>query len=66
MRITLSCAVLALALGSAPAFAQSGEITIWSWNIAASSLKATVAGFNKLHPDIKVTVQDLGNQPTYD
>ncbi|WP_137929542.1 ABC transporter substrate-binding protein [Mesorhizobium comanense] len=66
MRITLSCAALALALGSAPAFAQSGEITIWSWNIAASSLKATVAGFNKLHPDIKVTVQDLGNQPTYD
>ncbi|UVK54841.1 ABC transporter substrate-binding protein [Mesorhizobium sp. AR02] len=66
MRITLTCAALALALGSAPAFAQSGEITIWSWNIAASSLKATVAGFNKLHPDIKVTVQDLGNQPTYD
>jgi len=66
MRITLSCAVFALALGSAPAFAQSGEITIWSWNIAASSLKATVAGFNKLHPDIKVTVQDLGNQPTFD
>jgi lactose/L-arabinose transport system substrate-binding protein len=66
MRITLTCAALALALGSAPAFAQSGEITIWSWNIAASSLKATIAGFNKLHPDIKVTVQDLGNQPTYD
>ncbi|MCA0032549.1 extracellular solute-binding protein [Mesorhizobium sp. B263B2A] len=66
MRITLSCAALALALGSAPAFAQSGEITIWSWNVAASSLKATVAGFNKLHPDIKVMVQDLGNQPTYD
>ncbi|ESY82182.1 ABC transporter substrate-binding protein [Mesorhizobium sp. LNHC221B00] len=66
MRIKLSCAALALALGSAPAFAQSGEITIWSWNVAASSLKATVAGFNKLHPDIKVTVQDLGNQPTYD
>ncbi|MGX7876812.1 ABC transporter substrate-binding protein [Mesorhizobium sp. ORM6] len=66
MRIKLSCAALALALGSAPALAQSGEITIWSWNIAASSLKATVAGFNKLHPDIKVTVQDLGNQPTYD
>lgn len=66
MRITLTCAALALALGSAPAFAQSGEITIWSWDVAASSLKATVAGFNKLHPDIKVTVQDLGNQPTYD
>ncbi|ESY04056.1 ABC transporter substrate-binding protein [Mesorhizobium sp. C386A] len=66
MRTTLICAALALGLGSTPALAQSGEITIWSWNIAASSLKATVAGFNKQHPDVKVTVQDLGNQPTYD
>ncbi|RWD23016.1 MAG: carbohydrate ABC transporter substrate-binding protein [Mesorhizobium sp.] len=66
MRTILTCAALALALGSAPAFAQSGEITIWSWNVAASSLKATIEGFNKQFPDIKVTVQDLGNQPTYD
>ncbi|TIO84357.1 MAG: carbohydrate ABC transporter substrate-binding protein, partial [Mesorhizobium sp.] len=66
MRTTLTCAALLLALGSGPALAQSGELTIWSWNIAASSLKATVEGFNKKYPDIKVTVQDLGNQPTYD
>ncbi|TIL28380.1 ABC transporter substrate-binding protein [Mesorhizobium sp.] len=66
MRTILTCAAFALALGSAPAFAQSGEITIWSWNVAASSLKATIEGFNKQFPDIKVTVQDLGNQPTYD
>ncbi len=66
MRIKLTCAALALALGSGPAFAQSGEITIWSWNIAASSLKATVAGFNKQFPDVKVTVEDLGNQQTFD
>jgi lactose/L-arabinose transport system substrate-binding protein len=66
MRITLTCAAFALGLGSAPAFAQSGEITIWSWNVAASSLKATIEGFNKQFPDVKVTVQDLGNQPTYD
>ena len=57
---------IALALGSGPAFAQSGELTIWSWNIAASSLKATVAGFNKQFPDVKVTVEDLGNQPVFD
>lgn len=67
MRTTLFCVSLALSLGTAQAaFAQSGEITIWSWNTAANALKATVAGFNKQHPDIKVTVQDLGNQPTYD
>lgn len=65
---TLGCAALALAagIGCVPAFAQSGEIKIWSWNIAASSLKATVEGFNKQFPDVKVTVEDLGNQQVFD
>jgi lactose/L-arabinose transport system substrate-binding protein len=66
MRTKLACATLVLALSAAPAFAQSGEITIWSWDIAASSLKATIAGFNKKYPDVKVTVEDIGNQPTFD
>jgi lactose/L-arabinose transport system substrate-binding protein len=55
-----------LSLSSAPAFALSGELTIWSWNVAASSLKATLEGFNKQYPDIKVTVQDLGNHQVFD
>jgi lactose/L-arabinose transport system substrate-binding protein len=66
MRNTMTCAALALALGSGPAFAQSGEITIWSWNVAASSLKSTIPGFNKQFPNVKVTVEDLGNQQTFD
>ncbi|HEY5818939.1 MAG TPA: ABC transporter substrate-binding protein [Mesorhizobium sp.] len=68
MRTTIGCATLALAasLGSTAAFAQSGEIKIWSWNIAASSLKATAEGFAKKFPDVKVTVEDLGNQPVFD
>ena len=66
MHTRLAAATLALALASGPAFAVSGDLTIWSWNIAASSLKATVAGFNKEYPDVKVTVEDLGNQPVYD
>ena len=66
MRNTLVCAAVALALSQGSALAQSGEITIWSWNIAASSLKETIAGFNKKHPDIKVNVQDLGNQQVFD
>jgi lactose/L-arabinose transport system substrate-binding protein len=70
MRLTMGCASLALAvamgLGASPAFAQSGEITIWSWNTAASSLQSTVAGFNKLYPDVKVTVEDLGNAQVFD
>lgn len=68
MRTGLVCALatLATAMASSAAMAQSGEITIWSWNIAASSLKATVAGFNAQYPDVKVTVEDLGNQQVYD
>lgn len=72
MRLKPSCATIALAaalgLGSAPAFAQSGEITIWSWNIAASSLKAVAEseGFKAAYPDIAVVVEDLGNQQVFD
>jgi lactose/L-arabinose transport system substrate-binding protein len=66
MRIKLACATLAAVLISGSAFAQSGEITVWSWNIAASSLKSTIEGFNKQFPDVKVTVEDLGNQQTFD
>jgi lactose/L-arabinose transport system substrate-binding protein len=55
-----------LSMSSVPAFAQTKEITIWSWNVAASSLKSTIEGFNKQFPDIKVNVQDLGNQQVFD
>lgn len=53
-------------LGSGPATAQSTDITIWSWNVAASALKSTLEGFNKKYPDIKVTVEDLGNSQVFD
>lgn len=67
MRMHLGCAALGLVIAAAgPAYSQSGEVTIWSWNIAAESLKSTVAGFNKQFPDVKVTVEDLGNQQTFD
>ena len=55
-----------LSLSSLPAFAQSGELTIWSWNVAASSLKSTLDGFNKQFPEIKVNVLDLGNRQVFD
>ncbi|WP_425248650.1 ABC transporter substrate-binding protein [Chelativorans salis] len=66
--MTLGRAALALVLvtGSAPAFAQTGEITVWSWNVAASSLESTIEGFNAQYPDVTVTVQDLGNQQVFD
>jgi len=56
-------------LGSGPVRAAddvSGEITVWSWNVAAAALQAVVPAFNKEYPNVKVTVQDLGNQPVYD
>jgi lactose/L-arabinose transport system substrate-binding protein len=70
MRTQLSCAAIVLAaalgLGSGPARAEPVTLTVWSWNIAASSLKATADEFMKTHPDIKIDVQDLGNQQVYD
>ncbi len=68
MRIKLACATLALAtaMATGSAFAVSGEITVWSWNVAAESLKSTIEGFNKQFPDVKVTVEDLGNQQVFD
>lgn len=68
MRVKSSCAALALVvgLGTGQALAQSGEITVWSWNIAASSLESVIAGFNEKYPDVTVTVEDLGNQQVFD
>jgi lactose/L-arabinose transport system substrate-binding protein len=67
MRTKLACASVALAVAmTGSAFAQSGEITVWSWNIAASSLESVIAGFNEQYPDVTVTVEDLGNQQVFD
>lgn len=62
--IGVTAAVALLASGSA--YAEPANLTIWSWNVAASALKSTLEGFNKQHPDIKVTVEDLGNQQVFD
>ncbi len=43
-----------------------GEVTVWGWNVAAKSLQANVEGFNKLYPNVKVTVQDIGRLDVYD
>jgi len=67
MRLCGTYATLALSAAAAGgASAQSGEIKVWSWNIAASSLESVIAGFEAKHPDVKVTVEDLGNQQVFD
>ncbi|MBB6223287.1 extracellular solute-binding protein [Rhizobium leguminosarum] len=62
--LAATAAVALLACGSA--FAESANLTIWSWNVAASALKSTLPGFNKQFPDIKITVEDLGNSQVFD
>jgi lactose/L-arabinose transport system substrate-binding protein len=68
MRQPAACLTLALGLGlgAGSAQAQSGEILIWSWNIAASGLQALTEGFNAQFPDVTVNVEDLGNQQVFD
>ncbi|TAU93890.1 extracellular solute-binding protein [Rhizobium ruizarguesonis] len=67
MRFKLLATTAAVAvLASGSAFAQSANLTIWSWNVAASALKSTLPGFNKQFPDIKITVEDLGNSQVFD
>jgi lactose/L-arabinose transport system substrate-binding protein len=71
MRKKLGCitaAALAAAAGLATVeagAAPSGEITVWSWNIAAEALDMLVPDFNKKYPDVKVTVVNMGNGDVY-
>ncbi|MFO1106019.1 MAG: sugar ABC transporter substrate-binding protein [Amaricoccus sp.] len=66
MRLQATCAAFVLAAVAGSANAQSGEITVWSWDIAASSLKAVVEGFNAKYPNVTVKVEDLGNSQVFD
>lgn len=70
MKSVLRLSLLSLSLALPAATAQnsdlSGEITVDSWNIAASALQELVAGFNEEYPNVTVTVEDVGNQQVYD
>ena len=46
---------------SAVAADLKGEITVWSWNVAAKSLKIAATNFQTKYPNTKVTVVDGGN-----
>jgi lactose/L-arabinose transport system substrate-binding protein len=69
-RLLVLGAALALTLASAQQMQGNpnlrGEITVWSWDIAAKALEANIPGFNRLFPNVRVRVLDLGNQATYD
>lgn len=66
----VAAALLATTLLAGPtaasAQALSGELRIWAWDIAAGALEGLVPAFNREHPNVKVTVEDLGNLQAYD
>lgn len=63
-----SVAALALGLTAGAATAQelSGEVTIWSWDIAAAALDRVAQDFMAQNPGVTVVVEDLGNQQVLD
>jgi lactose/L-arabinose transport system substrate-binding protein len=44
----------------------SGEITVWGWNVAASSLDVTAKLFMEKYPNTTVNVVDMGRSDVYD
>jgi len=43
-----------------------GKITVWSWTAPAKGLRAAATDFEKLHPGVKIDVQDVGNPAIWD
>lgn len=68
MRVT--CAPIAFGLVAVASLAQaaelSGEVTVWSWNVAAKALDSVAKPFMAANPGVKVVVSDLGNQQVFD
>lgn len=51
---------------SSPAAALSGDITVWSWDVAAEAMKRLAPDFEKAHPGTKIDVVDIGYDNAYD
>jgi lactose/L-arabinose transport system substrate-binding protein len=66
MRFKLWCAALALASGISPGSRSPRNHHLELEYSRHQALKSTLEGFNKQFPDIKVTVEDLGNQQVFD
>lgn len=43
-----------------------GEITVWSWDVAATALERLAPEFEAEHPGTKITVVDVGYDNAYD
>lgn len=51
---------------SSPPAALSGDITVWSWDVAAEAMKRLAPDFEKAHPGTKIDVVDIGYDNAYD
>ena len=51
---------------SAPSTALTGDLTVWSWDVAATALKKAAPAFEKKYPKVKVKVVDIGYDNAYD
>lgn len=43
-----------------------GEITVWGWDVAAETFKASIEKFNEQYPDVKVKVEDFSSGDLYE
>lgn len=43
----------------------TAELRVWSWDVAAKGLRDTVESFNKVYPNVKVIVEEIGTNDTY-
>ncbi len=46
--------------------AVSGQITVWSWDVAATALKRLADSYTKEHPGTTINVVDIGYDNAYD
>ncbi|MFT4297423.1 MAG: sugar ABC transporter substrate-binding protein [Micropruina sp.] len=65
------CAMGGAPVASAPQLqssptAVSGEITVWSWDVAATALKRLAGSYQKAHPGTTINVVDIGYDNAYD
>lgn len=43
----------------------SGEITVWSWDVALAHLEAQAEKFQELHPDVEFNFEEMGVSQVY-
>lgn len=60
MKNRLIAAIAVIVSTTGLAKAEPVDISVWAWGVAASSLESTLEGFNAVHPDITVNIEQLG------